>query len=85
MKAKLYRNTKNSQIENYMEVKKKKRAHDFMLNQGIKAKEKDNARDLTQTVEDFGRQSNLIFENNRDNLDQQNKSIFDRIRQRKER
>lgn len=70
---------------NYIEMKKKKRIHKYLMREGIQRTEKAKERNRSKTVEDFGRQSNLAIQNLQENLTEQNKSIFDRLRQRKER
>ena len=70
---------------NYIEMKKKKRIQKFLMREGVHKEEMIMERNRSKTVEDFGRQSNLAIKNLHENLNEQNKSIFDRLRQRKDR
>ena len=85
LKFKKNKTAKKKESNNYIQLKKKKRIHKFLLSEGIQEKEKSNQRSRSKTVEDFGKSSEIAFTNLHKNLNEQNKSIFDRLRQRKER
>ena len=84
MKIKQRRHVPSTKQESYLDIKKKKRAHDVIIQEGISGEMERGMRDRAKTIEEYGRSSNLAFNNLKENLAQQNRSIFDRIRLRKE-
>jgi hypothetical protein len=85
LKFRKHKREKPKEGMNYIEMKKKKRIQKFLMREGIHKEEMIMERSRSKTVEDFGKQSNLAIKNLHENLNEQNKSIFDRLRQRKDR
>lgn len=70
-------------LSNFMEMRKKKRTREFMRLENINKSIGDH--DLTKQIDDFGRQSNLMTKNVNKNLDKQKNSIYERLKQRRQR